>query len=268
MRLTLMTLLTLILPTLLFAQQDSLYIDFTDFNDEGYPIESIQEISFSGSIQDSILLTLSNNSQQKYSIASISELTFHAPQGYTVPVELVNFSGRLEGFTIYLNWNTASEINNAGFEVQQLTAKDWQKIGFVAGKGTTTIGQSYSFETTATTNSLRFRLKQLDLDGSFTYSKILVIDAVPYSFSVSQNYPNPFNPSTNISFQIPSAGKVRIVLFDMLGRRIQKVETPELSAGMHQYELKAGSLGLSSGIYFLQLTFGNTTIQKKINLLK
>lgn len=268
MRSFLCFILLMIVSQVAHAQQDSLYIDFTGFLDEGFPLGEIQEITFSGASQDSIVLTLNDESQRKYLIEDIGELTFNAPPGYTVPVELVSLNGRVEGSVVYLNWSTRSETNNSGFEVEQFRERHWVSLGFVPGKGTTTVAQQYTFKVAGVDNQMQFRLKQIDLNGTSSFSNILIIDTAPIEFKVSQNYPNPFNPSTKISFQLPTEGKVQIVLYDMLGRRIQAVETPELPAGLHQHELNAGSLGLSSGIYYLQFTFKKNTVQKKITLVK
>ncbi|RPI61316.1 MAG: hypothetical protein EHM44_08880, partial [Ignavibacteriales bacterium] len=134
-----------------------------------------------------------------------------APDGYyhfkvsnTVPVELLSFTGSSIENTVTLNWITATETNNSGFEVQRLKdskiekIKNWKSIGFINGQGTTTESKSYSFtDKDLTEGKYRYRLKQIDFDGSFEYSTVISVELdLPTKFTLNQNYPNPFNPST------------------------------------------------------------------------
>jgi hypothetical protein len=127
----------------------------------------------------------------------------------TVPVELTSFTAAVEGKIVHLNWTTASELNNLGFDIERSVISNgvrnliWEKIGFIEGKGTTTEQQSYSYIDGLTltpnlnlTNTLHYRLKQIDYDGTSVYSDIVEVEFsfVPSEFILYQNYPNPFNP--------------------------------------------------------------------------
>ncbi len=122
-----------------------------------------------------------------------------------LPVELTSFSAATIGSTIKLNWQTATEVNNYGFEVERraLSAERqaWEKIGFVNGNGNSNSPKDYSFvDDKVSSGKYSYRLKQIDNDGQFEYSKTINVDFNGVKkFELSQNYPNPFNPTTTIT---------------------------------------------------------------------
>ncbi len=192
-----------------------------------------------------------------------NEATAYVPP--VTPVELVSFNARAEGDKVKLNWATATETNNSGFEVERQSAgstgqrgKDWQAIGFVQGAGTSVHPHSYSFtdELSGTDltgeRSYAYRLKQIDFDGSYHYSGIAEVNFyAPLSYSLEQNYPNPFNPSTEISFALPVDAGVKITVFNALGQEVVKLVDNRFTAGSHRVNFDASKL--SSGLYFYTL---------------
>lgn len=238
-----------------------------------------------------VSLTLNNLSSQE-TVDMLAETEYTTPingsvqfsiigvtNSSTVPVELVTFAGANSGNKTILSWQTKSETNNSGWEVErkEMTtggtstgseSKTWQKIGFVAGKGTTSEPNSYSFSSPAITRTSLFRLKQIDLDGKYAYSKSIEVEGVKISeFKLYQNYPNPFNPTTVISFNLPKAEKVELKVFDMLGREVKTLINNEAkSEGLHQITFDASNL--SNGIYFYQITAGSFKQNKKMLLVK
>ncbi|RPI73148.1 MAG: T9SS C-terminal target domain-containing protein, partial [Ignavibacteriales bacterium] len=192
-----------------------------------------------------------------------------------VPVELISFEGFVEGNNVQLNWSTSTEINNRGFYIERRIIAndlegDWNAISFKEGRGTTTEITNYSY--TDDVNDLnaeiiKYRLKQTDFDGSYTYSNVAtVIFSQPKYFKLNQNYPNPFNPITTFEFQIPSKGNVSLKIFDILGNEVATIIDEKLSAGIYKYEWNAS--GLASGIYIYKLQSGDFVDTKKIILLK
>jgi hypothetical protein len=194
------------------------------------------------------------------------------------PVELLSFTATANVNAVILNWSTATETNNSGFEILRFVQNDndeWNKIGFVPGHGTTTETQHYSFtDNDVKPGKYQYKLKQIDYDGTFEYSQIVEVE-IPFvnEFALSQNYPNPFNPSTKIKYEIPASLNpskggtlVQLVLYDILGREVTVLVNEEKQAG--EYEVEFNGANLPSGIYFYRLKAGEFTQTKKMILLK
>lgn len=171
-----------------------------------------------------------------------------------VPVELVSFSADVLENSVVLNWVTATEINNLGFEIEHsINNQNFRKIGFVPGSGTTAEMRSYSFVVQNVSSGIQYyRLKQVDFSGSSTlYNSIEVTVPMPDNFVLYQNHPNPFNPSTTISFSLPVEADVTVRLFNMLGQEITKISEGSFAAGIHNINFDAQNL--SSGVYVYTL---------------
>jgi hypothetical protein len=190
----------------------------------------------------------------------------------SLPVELVAFTARNTAEGVQLTWRTASEQNNAGFEVQRRSenrgaSAEWQVLGFVRGAGTTAEAQSYTFLDKSASGKVQYRLKQIDFDGQFEYSNVIEVDAgLPKVFALEQNYPNPFNPSTTIRYQLPVASEVKLEVYDVLGKKIATLVNERQSAGSYQVVWNAS--GLSSGTYFYRLQAGTFVETKKMIMVK
>ncbi len=167
-----------------------------------------------------------------------------------VPVELTSFAASVVGGKVNLNWSTATETNNYGFDVERkITGQEFTKVGFVAGFGTTTEAKNYNFvDNSVTSGNYTYRLKQVDLDGTSEYSNEVEVSLAPSSYSLDQNYPNPFNPSTKINFSLASDSKVTLKIFDVLGQEVTTLINGSLSAGIHNLNFDAS--GINSGVYF------------------
>lgn len=190
--------------------------------------------------------------------------------GTALPVELASFSVSVVGNGVELSWITASETNNYGFDVQRGTdEKNFQRIGFVAGNGTTTAQHSYKFaDRDLTAGTYYYRLKQLDTDGTITFSEIVRADlaTVVREYTLSQNYPNPFNPTTTIAFALKEDGFVKLRLFNMLGQQVVELVNGQLKAGAHTAILDARAL--SSGTYLYVLEVNGFRAQKRLQIIK
>ena len=188
-----------------------------------------------------------------------------------IPVELTSFTAETVANGIILNWQTATELNNKGFEVQRKSDNNsWQSIGFVNGNGTTTQIKSYSYlDNRLNSNSkhILYRLKQLDFNGSYSYSNEVYVKLItPTKYSLEQNYPNPFNPSTLIRYKLPIDGQVSLKIYDVLGNEIETLVNKQQTAG--NYEVNFDASLLSNGIYFYQLTTNGFSKTLKMILLK
>ena len=192
----------------------------------------------------------------------------------SVPVELASFSATLRNNGVFLNWMTATEINNKGFEIQKSQIPDfngqynWEQIGFVPGFGTTTEQHSYSFtDKNIPAGKYLYRLKQVDYDGSYKYSnEVEVTINSPVMFSLSQNYPNPFNPTTNISYQLKEKGYITLKVYDALGKEVSVLVNGNQSPG--QYTVSFNGKNLPSGVYIYSLQSNNSVQNKKMTLIK
>jgi hypothetical protein len=197
-----------------------------------------------------------------------------------LPVELSSFSASVVGNSVKLNWKTETEVNNYGFDVERNTPLNplsrgeaegrgvWEKIGFVNGNGNSNSPKSYSFtDTDVLSGKYSYRLKQIDNDGQFEYSKTIEVDlGAPTKFELSQNYPNPFNPTTTIRFSLPEASDVNLTLFNVLGQEIKTLVKEFKESGVHTINFDASDL--NSGIYIYRLEAGSQTLTRKMTLIK
>jgi hypothetical protein len=186
-----------------------------------------------------------------------------------LPVELTAFTARADGPAILLAWTTASETNNAGFEIQFRERDDWRALGFVEGKGTTTEAQSYRFRVERLApGRYTFRLKQIDFDGSFAFGpSVEVLVEPPGAFHLSPAFPNPFHPATRFTLTVRRGQSVRVEVFDLLGRRRAMLHDGFLSSGdAHAFRFDAA--GLPSGPYLVRATGERFVATRPVTLLR
>ena len=191
------------------------------------------------------------------------------PVELPTPVELTSFTVSANGKEVTLNWSTATELNNQGFEVQRkFGSNDFVTIGSVKGHGTTTSPNNYIYVDKLTDAGKYFyRLKQIDYGGKYEYSQTVEVNWSPFTtYKLEQNYPNPFNPTTTIGFGIPEKGNVKISVLNILGEEIKVLLNEEKEAGYHSVDFNASEL--PSGVYFYQLRAGSFVETKKMILLR
>jgi hypothetical protein len=170
-----------------------------------------------------------------------------------IPVELTSFTAEIAERDVMIKWETATETNNRGFDIERKLDGEWEKLGFIEGKGSTTEKSDYSFIDKFTYTSYKgeitYRLKQIDFAGTYSYSPEVEINAdfTPKEYTLYQNYPNPFNPTTTIKFSLPFESNVRIAVYNILGELIDVVIDELKEVGFHNYVWNASNL--ASGIY-------------------
>jgi len=187
-----------------------------------------------------------------------------------LPVELNSFNGKYVNKSIILNWATETEFNNHGFELERHTDSfRWKIIAFISGFGNSSSPKFYTYIDTDIGNSsiYRYRLKQIDNDGSIEYSNEVEIEVlIPVITELNQNYPNPFNPTTKIKYSIASEGHVTIGIYNSIGEQIALLLNEYKSPG--NFEVEFDGTRLPSGIYFYKLETGSFFEVKKMILLK
>ena len=188
---------------------------------------------------------------------------------YTIPVELISFTANAEKGEVELNWRTATETNNQGFEIQRMSGNgEYEQVGYVAGFGTTTEPKSYSFlDSKLDAGNYTYRLKQIDFDGSFEYSDEVNVEVeLPLQYALEQNYPNPFNPSTKINYSIAEDGFVKLAVYNLLGEEVATFVNAFQKAD--RYEINFNASSLSSGVYVYKIESPNYIASKKLVLMK
>jgi len=192
-----------------------------------------------------------------------------AKYNQVVPVELSSFTGIAQNQQVTLNWTTATEVNNNGFEIQRSVANsEYVTIDFIKGAGTTTAPQEYSYSDKSLKNGkYSYRLKQIDYNGVYEYSDAIEVEVLNLdNYVLNQNYPNPFNPSTKIAYVLKEKTNVKLLVMNALGEEVAVLFNQTQEQGYHQLDFNASNL--PSGIYFYSLQTENYSETKKMLLMK
>ena len=188
-----------------------------------------------------------------------------------LPVELISFNVAIRNGLVDLKWETATEVNNHGFEIERMSAtSSWNKIGFVEGHGSSNSPKYYSFsDKPVGSGKFSYRLKQIDNDGHFEYSPVVevMVDNLPDGYVLEQNYPNPFNPETSIRFALKEDTKALLKIFNAMGEEVITLFDGIAEAGRY-YDLRFDGTNLSSGFYIYKLVAGEHVSVKKMVLMK
>ncbi len=187
-----------------------------------------------------------------------------------LPVELVSFTANLNGLNVVLKWKTATEVNNFGFEIEKSTdTKLFTKIGFVAGHGTSSTPNDYTFIDKASPQTVSYRLKQIDRDGSFEYSPVVKVASSTKAteLSIVSISPNTnVSSTTNISYTVPFDQEISLVVYDIEAREVMALPKEVKTAGLHTFILDVGPL--KTGTYFLHLRSNSNNAISKFNVVK
>jgi hypothetical protein len=212
-----------------------------------------------------------DNDELYHTIEHFSEYVI-ASNNEPLPVELTTFTAKTDGDVVVLNWATATEVNNYGFEIQRSVTgaqcSGYEKIGFVPGHGNSNSPKVYSYvDKTAPVGKVTYRLKQIDIDGASEMSNIVSVNVkAPALLTLKQNYPNPFNPTTEIAYSLPEAGKVTMAVFNVIGQKVAVLVNKNQEAG--NYKVTFSAANLPSGIYFYKIQSGSFVSVKKMILMK
>jgi hypothetical protein len=268
-------------PTVGYNYSDGQYWDVTTYKIDPntarftatlyYQTVSKEYIDFlnSNNVTDSHGTTIYNLWNNNGKSAPIAMNTVNGTISNPLPVELTVFTAKQLGTSIHLHWNTATEINNYGFDIERkVDFGEWTSIGFIKGNGNSNIAKQYSYVDDKLFGGSQFsyRLRQIDNDGQYKYSYTIAVSVLPSQIDLEQNFPNPFNPTTKIIFSIPQKSIVSLKVYDPLGNEVANLVNVEMEAG--RYETSFDASLLPSGVYFYKLTAGNFIETKKMLLLK
>lgn len=187
-----------------------------------------------------------------------------------LPVELAGFAAERADTQVRLAWRTASETNNAGFHVERLGPGGWSALGFVDGRGTVDSPQSYRFvdETLPfTADSLSYRLRQVDLDGTATLSQeVMVGVGAPERLALLAPFPNPARSVATLRFVLPNAMDVEMAVYNVLGQRVATLVEGPQPAG--RIERRLDTRRLPSGTYFVRMRGGERIKSERFVVLR
>lgn len=192
-----------------------------------------------------------------------------ANQDTPLPVELASLTGAASDESVVLKWTTAAETNNAGFDIERSTdGTAFTRVGHEAGRGTTTEAQTYRFVDADVpfADTLHYRLRQIDLDGTTELSPVVTVGLAPQRVALLPNAPNPFSVSTRLRYTLTEEGPVSLQVYDLLGRRVATLVDREQPAG--RYAVTLDGARLPSGTYFVRLRAGTQVQSQRIAVVR
>lgn len=252
-----------------FAQDDSWsydtpgYVDITA--DEWNEVSLVIPDEWSGT--NRIGLQVNGDSASYTPTVYVDQITRN---GTVLPVELTSFNAVQNGNNVALQWSTASETNNAGFEIQQRReGSSWNQVGFVVGHETTNQHQNYTYNLQDLSAGLyTFRLRQVDLDGTAEYSSEVTVQVSPNrALDLSSATPNPFQEQTRFTLSVSERQDVRVDVFNTLGQRVAVLHDGPVATGSVQ-SLTLESSDLSSGVYFVRGQSESHSVTRRIEIVR
>ncbi len=174
-----------------------------------------------------------------------------------LPIELVSFTGELEGKQNLLKWTTATETNNDYFTLEKSQdAVNFTGFKRIAGAGTSIFSIDYSaYDVSPYAEITYYRLKQTDYNGAFTYSNIIALSNSMNDLSVTNLRPNPTSSDIRFDLYSPLRGKATVQLMDYLGRMVSD-ELVNITEGNTAVDVKMSEL--PKGVYSLKVSFSST----------
>jgi hypothetical protein len=251
------------------------------------PLDNL--INDPGQVNESALVVYSRTSATDDWIARATELQTIAGADYVcgsgplgdeyivaadpsdLPVELSRFDAVETDRGVRLDWVTASETNNAGFAVERKAPSGaFDEIGFVEGAGTASTAQRYDFvdaDLPGGIESLTYRLRQVDTDGTATTGPSVTVDlSAPDRVALLGASPNPVRRIADIRYTLPRPADVRLAVYDALGRQVTVLASERQSAGRKTARLDASRL--PSGVYFIRLSAAGATQTRRIAIVR
>ncbi|NQT25298.1 T9SS type A sorting domain-containing protein [candidate division KSB1 bacterium] len=202
----------------------------------------------------------------------------------SLPVELSSLSAESVAGGVLVQWTTESEVNNLGFVLERAIPESplqWKEIASyqihseLQGQGNTSSKTEYQFtdENVKPGETYSYRLSDVNTKGDVNILDVVTIalDNLPEETALEPPFPNPFNPQTKISYQLAESGRVEIVVYDMLGRKVSTLLNMEQGAGSYNiYWHGKDDFGqqASTGTYILRLIAGEVVQSQKVLLMR
>lgn len=181
----------------------------------------------------------------------------------TLPLNLLTFDGRIKNEKVNLSWQTSNEINVTSFGIERMSGNNWVKIGSVQSVGSISTTNNYSFTDDLPAKGINYyRLKINDVDGKYTYSRIINFDFKSGKLFVYQNVPNPFSNSTIIRYDLVEKAAVKIIVYNVEGTQVKVLANELKDAG--SYQIKWNASNIPAGNYYYKVIIGNEVITKKM----
>jgi hypothetical protein len=192
----------------------------------------------------------------------------NAGEGISLPVELVAFNAQLKAESTHLSWRTATEQNNAGFDIQRSEdGTSFRSLAWVEGHGTASEQQDYFYDD----KNLRegktyyYRLRQVDYDGHFDFSPIVTVTVGGRGAAAGEFYPNPTAAGkVTLDFTAKEAGEWKVSVFDATGKLTNFQNLPDFSVAEGSNALTFDFFGLPGGVYFVKMENGTERVYRKL----
>ena len=245
-------------PALDAGDASALPQDTPDLDDDGNATEPLPfDLGSNARFND-------NNSDDRDEI----DLGAYEAPSSVQPVEMAAFGAHSDGFRAVLQWTTATETDNAGFEVHRRSDGTWNVLGFVDGAGTAVEVRSYRFRTDPLPPGAHvFRLRQVDVDGTSALTDTVRVLVSPAVAALTQPAPNPFGATTQLRLSVRQDQLVRAVLFDNLGRRLRTMHDGPVRAN-GELQLRVDGTALASGSYWLRVTGSSFSMTRKLVVVR
>ena len=203
--------------------------------------------------------------QDRYNCSYFSNITIPGIQ--ILPVDYLSFDAVVNGESVLLKWATAYELNNSHFEVERsFDMNSYSTAGLVLDGFTTNgSGKSYQFKDNSAQlkgrSMVYYRLKQFDINGKATYSKILAVRLQAKADVTMQVSPNPFVESVTVRFNSSDNGNAQIRITNLAGQTMLSKQST-ISKGYNNIKID-GLSGLATGMYLAQLVLNGTVIDNQ-----
>ncbi|MEZ4962978.1 MAG: T9SS type A sorting domain-containing protein [Saprospiraceae bacterium] len=236
---------------------------YLDSELNGLPESDLTPFRFNGTNWDNYPVSANDMSANWVETSGVNAFSMWTMAGTAaiLPVELVQFTVSKMEDAVLLKWQTATETNNEGFEVEHSTdGRNWDYLDFVNGHGTSTDVHDYAFtHERPSLGTNYYRLRQVDFDGNFEYSNIRSVEFEGLQGQINV-YPNPASSVSNI--QLP--GDFELATFQLFDNRGRLVSEAKIEAGtaVHHLDLT----GIGSGFYFLKMQIDGRGFTQKLQV--